>query len=218
MTELNAAIRNIHIPRRMTKLPISDKGFPIPWFVHYENGISDFRAIGRGKIEAAIQWKKCWLCGEKLGSHMVFTIGPMCIVNRTSAEPPSHLDCAQYAVRACPFLNNPRMRRNEKDMIKEGKNPGGIMLERNPGVTALCITKSYQPFKVNNGMLIKIDDPEYVLWYSEGRVATKTEVQAAIASGLPFLEELAKEEGPEAVQELYKMVLRAQVLLPKEET
>lgn len=214
MTELNAAIRNIPIPRRMTKLPINDKGFPIPWFVHNENGISDFRVIGRGKIEDAVKWKKCWLCGEKLGINMVFTIGPMCSINRVSAEPPSHLDCAQYAVRACPFLNNPRMRRNEKNM--EGKNPGGIMLERNPEATALWVTHHYERFKVQNGWLIHLGDPEYVLWYKEGRTATRPEVQAAIAGGLPHLEKLAIEEGKEATEELYKAILRAQQFLPKE--
>ena len=59
---------------------------------------------------------KCWLCGQTLGKHMTFPIGPMCAITRTTAEPPSHLACAEYAVKACPFLSQPRMRRNERDL------------------------------------------------------------------------------------------------------
>lgn len=214
MTELNAAIRNIPIPVRMNKLSINDKGFPIPWFVHIdENGIDDFRIIGRGKIMDAINWRKCWLCGQTLGTYLVFTIGPMCTVNRVSAEPPSHLSCAEYAVRACPFLNNPRMRRNEKDM-PDHKDVGGYMLPHNPGATALWVARDYKPFQVSNGLLIQIGEPDRVLWYVEGREATRAEVEDSIDNGLPFLKQLAEQDGPEAIEELNQAIIKARKFMP----
>lgn len=213
--QLNAAIKDIPIPFRMRALLINDKGFPIPWFVHIDhNGKADFRIIGRGKVVEAINKRKCWLCGQQLGTYQVFTIGPMCVVNRVSAEPPSHLSCAEYAVRACPFLNNPRMRRNEKDFPEDGKALGGLMIMRNPGVTALWVARDYKPFKVDNGMLIRIGLPDRVLWYAQGREATRAEVDESIDSGLPILKKEAASQGKGAVEELDKAILIARKLMP----
>jgi hypothetical protein len=36
----------------------------------------------------------------------------------------------------------------------------GMTIERNPGVTMIWETLSYEPFKVDNGWLIKVGDPE----------------------------------------------------------
>jgi len=46
-----------------------------------------------------VRHKRCWLCGQPLGKFMCFVVGPMCAINKTSAEPPSHRDCALYAVQ-----------------------------------------------------------------------------------------------------------------------
>lgn len=214
MTELNTAIRNIPVPPRMAHLPISPKGFPVPWFVAWIDGLPDFRVIGPGKIADAHRQKKCWLCGERTGRHMVFTIGPMCTVNRVSGEPPSHLACAEYAARACPFLTKPNMRRNEAEMPAEGKNPAGIMLKRNPGVTALWVTEKYKLMRAGDGVLFLVGEPERVHWYCEGRTATRAEVMASISSGMPFLEAEAVKEGPEALRELATCFARSLALLP----
>jgi hypothetical protein len=211
---LNESIREIPIPDRMRHLPISSKGYPVPWFVAIVDGVPDFRVIGPGKIVYAHNHRKCWLCGDTLGVHKIFTIGPMCTVNRISAEPPSHRDCAEYAVRACPFLSKPNMRRNEVDMPEDGKNPAGIMIKRNPGVTALWITKRYSLMHVDNGVLFHVGEPERVDWYAQGRPALRHEVQASIMSGLPILEKVAMREGPEAMKELQQCFIDSAALLP----
>jgi hypothetical protein len=46
-----------------------------------------------------------------------------------SAEPPSHRECAEYAVRACPFLTRPLAVRNERGL--DGFEPAGVMIKRN---------------------------------------------------------------------------------------
>jgi hypothetical protein len=215
MPELNASIRNIPIPTRMISRPISPRGYPVPWFVAEVNGEYDFRVIGPGKLERAHNQKLCWLCGEKLGRHIVFVIGPMCTVNRVSAEPPSHLACAEYAARACPFLANPRMRRNEIDMPWNGEAPAGTMLKRNPGVTALWITDRYRVMRVDNGILFNIGEPGYVRWYCEGRDATRAEVEESIASGIPLLRNEAIKDGPEGIAELDRYIEVSRQLLPE---
>lgn len=214
MTELNAAIRAIPIPPNMRRLPISPKGFPVPWFVAFIDGAPDFRVIAPGKIGTAHRRKCCWLCGQPLGQYLAFTIGPMGAVNRISAEPPSHHACAQYAAAACPFLTKPNMRRNEADMPEEAQEAPGTMIKRNPGVVALWITRKYQLMRAGDGVLFKVGDPERVEWYAEGRPATRAEVEASIASGYPLLEREAAQEGTEAMAALSACLGRAQALLP----
>src|SRR5438132_506337 len=82
---------------RISQLPIDDAGRPVPWFVAWVDGKPEFRVVGPGKREEAYAKRKCWVCGQQLGSYLVFVIGPMCALNRISSEPPSHKDCAIFA-------------------------------------------------------------------------------------------------------------------------
>ncbi|TYL87480.1 hypothetical protein FXB38_04460 [Bradyrhizobium cytisi] len=160
-----------------------------------------------------VRHKRCWLCGQPLGKFMVFVIGPMCAVNRVSAEPPSHRKCALYAVQSCPFLTQPKMRRNEKDM-PEHLAPAGIMLRRNPGVTMLWTTQSYTIFKAGNGALFNVGEPVQVEFFAEGRTATRDEIMASISTGMPSLRQMAERDGAEAVAELQVQYDRAMGLVP----
>ncbi len=215
MNLLNASILGIPIPPRMSRRPISDKGFPVPWFVANVNGVPDFRVADTEKLVMAVKRKLCWLCGQQLGVHLVFVLGPMCTINRTSAEPPCHLECADYSVRACPFLTKPAMRRNEKDLPEEHSPPPGVMIKRNPGVTALWVTKSYKVFRDGHGgALFNPGDPEQVLWFAQGRKATREEVAASIESGMPILLQVAEDEGADAVAALHEHVQTARAYLP----
>lgn len=217
MTELNSAIALIGMPKRIARLPISSRGYPVPWFVAHVNGDWDFRVIAPGKIEAAISQKRCWICGDILGRYLCFVVGPMCTVNRVSAEPPSHAECGLYAAMACPFLTNPRMRRNEKDMQPDKVDPAGVMILRNPGVTALWITKTYKLFSPGNkggGVLFNMGEPTNVAWFAEGRMATRAEVDESMRTGLPTLEKAAQDDGADAIASLSKCVESAKRYLP----
>ncbi len=202
------------VPPRMEYLPHDHRGFPVPWFVAWIDGVPDFRVIGPGRVQKAIRENRCWLCGHPRGVHSTFVIGPMCAVNRVSSEPPCHLECAEFAAKACPFLANPRMRRNEKDLPEETSEPAGQMIKRNPGVTLLWTTKSFRVVNVENGQLIQVGDPDSVQWFKEARAATRGEVIVSIDSGLPALREMAEREGPEAMRELDHAVAAIQSLLP----
>lgn len=198
----------------MKHLPLSDEGYPIPYFVPNFDGKPEFRGFDPDKMRVCVRHQRCWLCGQPLGRFMAFVIGPMCSVNKTSAEPPSHYDCAFYAIQACPFLTQPRMRRNEKDMPEDSRDAPGIMLKRNPGVTLIWVTRGYKPFKADGGVLFRIGDPQRVEFYAEGRKATHDEIMASIDSGMPILRGMAEQDGPEAVAELEKMYTNAMELVP----
>lgn len=183
------------LPIRMRHLPLDERGYPVPWFVGYVNGKPDFRAIKPNGIASAYKGNTCWLCGHPLGTYKACVVGPMCGVNRITSEPASHLECAEYAARACPFLTRPLASRNERDM-PEGSDMAGIGIKRNPGACLIWITKQLKPFKVNNGILFELGPPTQITFWTKGRRATRAEIDQAVGSGLPLLAEYAKRDGP----------------------
>lgn len=206
----------VPIPARMQRLPMDPtRPYLVPWFVAWIDGRPDFRVIRQGGIEDAVRLNLCWLCGQQLGAFRAFVIGPMCAVNRVSAEPPSHRDCAVYAAQVCPFLTRPTMRRRESGIEEYKGNVAGIMIDRNPGVALVWVTRNYRPFADGGGgVLFRIGEPTETLWFAEGRVATGNEVRASIATGLPILREMAQQDGEPATAELERLVGNAMALVP----
>lgn len=221
---------DIPMPERMRHLRRDHRGFAIPFFVAWlddqqrevtpPNGVPDFRILSPGRMMLCKRDRLCWLCGQKMGRWLVFAIGPMCAATRTTLEPPAHLECARYGVQVCPFLTRPRMRRNDVGM-PEGHWAPGLTIDRNPGVTALWVTRSYETFRVDGdggstpGALIRVGEPDRIEWWREGRAATREEVEASIDSGLPILREHADRQGTLARRELDTVFLpRLRELLP----
>jgi len=194
------------LPVRMQSLPIDERGYVVPWFVAWLDGKPEFRAMDAEKFRRAIKERRCWVCGERLGVNLCFVVGPMCGVNRTSSEPPCHLECGRWSARNCPFLSNPRMVRQEDEQVGYSKLKQAFGIARNPGVALLWITRAYEVFE-NPGQrgsyLITMGTPESVEWWAEGRRASRAEVVASIDEGLPNLEVLARVEkgGMEALME-----------------
>jgi diacylglycerol O-acyltransferase len=65
------------------------------------------------------------------------------------------------------------------------------------GVTLIWITRSYRPFRTGQKWLITVGDPERLIWYARGRLATRAEVDESIASGLPLLMDVAVKQDAE---------------------
>lgn len=197
------------MPPRIAALQVDPvRGYPVPWFVAWVDGKPEFRMADGTKMRRAIREKLCWVCGQKLDQNLAFLIGPMCAVNRISAEPPSHPKCAKFSVRACPFLSKPQMDRRENDLPPSG-GCAGIMIRRNPGVSLIWVTRSYSLVKDGNGVLFRIGEPIALTAWREGRVATTDEIRESFDSGLPKLQEMALAQGAEAVTELAKVAALA---------
>jgi hypothetical protein len=148
-------------------------------------------------LSNAMRFNLCWVCGNPNGKHVTFVSGPMCGVNRTSAEPPSHYDCARWSAEHCPFLANPNKERRVGALPAHTQMPG-IGILRNPGVTLLWTTSKgwgYEVVRPNGpiggGILYRMGEPERVEWLRYGRSATRSEVIASIRAGLPELKRYA---------------------------
>jgi len=144
-------------------------------------------------------------------------------INRTSSESPSHRDCAEFAVRACPFLTQREEERRTVGLPGEISQPPGFGIAHNPGVALLWITKTYRPWPVPEeavreagaqpGVLFEMGEPLVIECYREGREATRAEVATAIEQGLPYLRETARSQGPRAVAELLAQIRAFEQLL-----
>jgi hypothetical protein len=207
------------LPARLqAHLPIDDRGYPVPWFVAWIDGKPDHRIVDEAKLHEAIRAGRCWVCGQQLGRFQAYVIGPMCAVTRTNGEPPSHRECAEWSARACPHLSRPYARR--RDAYPEGVTPpAGVGLTRNPGAVGVWITRHPARQRAAGGgqpgVLFDLPDPLEVLWFCEGRAATRAEVEESIDSGLPLLLEHAPSGGSDAeARELEGLVEQTRPLLP----
>lgn len=206
------------LTERLKKLPLDERGYPVPFFVAWVDGKPEFRAADASKRHRCFKEKLCWVCGGKLGHKLAFVLGPMCIITRTTAEPPAHFDCAEWSVRGCPFLAKPQMdRRRDEDYddlkTKMHARDVGVPIDRNPGVCAIWITDSYKLFNDGRGgTLINVGEVKAISWWCQGRGATRAEVEASIDSGLPILKSACPT--PAEIAELEKQEAKARKLLP----
>jgi hypothetical protein len=216
-----------NLPPRIASLPKDGRGFPIPKFIEW---FKDGKAVPPGSLDASPDFRYaradfrawafktglCWVCGQTLGVHKVYVIGPMCVINRTTSEPASHRDCAEFAAKACPFLIRPRMRRIGFDE-DEPHVVSGHSIDRNPGCICLYETRKAKAFRPEGGgWLIRLGEPDRVDWWAEGRQATRAEVLASMMSGYPLLADEARKDGPEALHDLARMRADALRFLPAE--
>lgn len=211
-------------PVAMQFMPKDHRGYVVPFFVEWINGKPDFRVIDGRKMRRCVLENLCWLCGGPLARTVAYVIGPMCAINRVSSEPPSHVECGEYACRVCPFLTMPKALRREAGLPAEMLQPAGVGLSRNPGVTLLWTTRDRlrkiqvrpEPGDraIRGGVLFFVGNPIEVRWFSQGREASRAEVLDSIESGLPSLREPAQAQGPEAVAALERMHAQAMELLP----
>jgi len=198
------------LPYRLRSLPVF-RGYPVPWFVAWPNGPDgepEFRAADGEKWTRAVREKLCWVCGERLGRNYAFVLGPMCGINRTTAEPPCHFECATWSCRNCPFLSKPYMKRREDEELEAAASEtvqSGHMIKRNPGAVLVWVTRSYELFDDGKGgILIRVGKPDSLEWFAEGKKANRAQVVRSIDTGLPLLEALC-EGRPGDLKHLHEM-------------
>lgn len=202
------------LPTRMKRLAIDERGYPVPWFVAWVDGRPEFRVADSAKMFRARRFGYCWICGSNVGAVKTFLIGPMCCVNRITSEPPSHVECAEFAALACPFLTLPKAQRRDANMPPGASDPAGLMIDRNPGVCCLWTTNRFRLFDAGNGFLYRIGEPTSIAFYTEKRRASRAEVLASIDTGMPILRRIAEDDGVRAVVALESEYCRMLPLLP----
>lgn len=212
------------MPLGISLLKTDARGYPVPWFVDRKadkaDGQPDFRIMDHAHLKLAIREKRCWVCGLPIREpDMAFVAGPMCGINRTSAEPPCHVYCARWSAQACPFLSHPKRVRDDAG-LPEDRHVAGIGIMRNPGVAMVWTCEGYETFRPHvggDGVLFQLGEPLRVEWYAHGRAATYAEVVESVETGLPLLLRSAAQEGAAALFDLGRMTERFMALLPPQD-
>lgn len=192
------------MPPRIAALPRDARGYPVPRFVQWKDGVPLFPVMDGEHVRRCIKRRVCWICGDVLGREMTFVVGPMCCVNRASSEPPSHRSCAVYAATVCPFLARPHMKRTPE---RDDTIPApGIMVDENPGASALWTTRAYETIRAprgNAGILFLIGDPTDVTWFASGQRAEPAEILEAFETSVVRLRTIAERlDNAEGMREL----------------
>jgi hypothetical protein len=202
-------------PTAMRGRPIDHRGFYVPWFVTAkdENGHWDFRRVDPNRVREAYQRKVCWISGEPLGSYKSFVIGPMCCINRITAEPPVKREIAEWSVRVCPWLSNPQAKR---PLLDEGsfRPAPGLMVMDNPGISCIWTIKG-DGYQMNRDRLIRLGDPVHVAFYKNKEKASDLEIREALKIGGRRLMDIAEPEGPEAINLLGMYLMEAAATITK---
>lgn len=183
-------------PARVARLPADPRGFPVPWFVAWRDGVPHFPAVDAEKLGVAWRDERCWVCGDKLGAWRGWVVGPMSVIEGATPEPPSHCDCAAFAVIACPHLTSAHARPSPVHGAAQGYAAQANVVQVASGATAIWVTKGRgaTPFQAGGGMLFLLDEPARLDWYAGPRRATADEVRKAVAVGLPILRRAAEAE------------------------
>lgn len=193
MNDLSVPFDQIETPARLLGLVRTERGYPVPYFVQWIDAVPDFRVVDPHKMANCVKGDLCWICGKPMTAMRLraFVGGPSCVINRISAEPPSHNDCAAYAAQACPFLAHPKMvRPDDNDLLAAGTavtNPAAEIVERNPGVCAVWTPERYTIHPHGASLLWRLEAMGNIEWYAHGRLATRCEVQDALETALAAL-------------------------------
>lgn len=203
-------------PTAMTGRPVDHRGFYVPWFVtaKTDDGLWDFVRIDPRRIREAYDREICFISGEPLGRYRSFVIGPMCCINRITAEPPSKREIAEWSTRVCPFISNPMAKRPDLEDGTYNAAPG-VMIPDNPGVIAIW-TVDRHDYTMDRNRIINLGDPSHLAFYTHKREATPDEVRKAMVFGANRLLDMAQQQSAESVQYLEEVYLpRVQQLILK---
>lgn len=158
-------------PPAVAALPKDARGYPIPVFAKImPDGTPDFTVLNeRGWFDNVIK-KRCAICGTKMSGLFALVGGPGSMESRIFVDGPMHKDCAEYALKACPFLAAPKfqyMRTHpEVKGVKITVNPE--MSTERPEKFGLGITSGYVLQRHGQGVVVSAARWVSKTWWKNG--------------------------------------------------
>jgi hypothetical protein len=176
------------VPTAILRLPKDARGDFVPWHAKWYGSRPELMVPGEGKFNRAVAGGRCWICGERLWRAVLcFVLVPREVIERVAAEPPSHADCAAFAVR------------------------GGFKPVEPAAVKAIYKARTFKVFTLGNGSperRIRLAEPVDVAWWKGGRPATRAEVASELRAWYVHLPRNG------AIEDGFKRALR---LLPSDD-
>jgi len=146
-------------PEQIRALPICPRRkLPIPFSAarrtepeHDGRVVGDFTITDHDRVGRCAAERLCGVCGLRLGYWIAFLGGPQSAESARGAysDPPMHEECAEWALRLCPYIVSHRVPRRS-DLI----DPAGAAVARPPGedpahpeAWVIAVTRSYKTFQ-----------------------------------------------------------------------
>jgi hypothetical protein len=173
---VNKPMDAIPIPQRMSHLPLDRRGYPIPWIVMRDAvGRPHFTINDHKRVAECGKFGLCGISGKPLGKFVRsnpykgawFVGGPASFYHEGGAflDPPVHRECAEYALKVCPYLANPSYgKRIDDGTLKDEHIPAGMAIvktedsvgsmESRPQIFILGLARRYEMFEPRPGTLL----------------------------------------------------------------
>lgn len=169
----------------MRTLARDKRGYPIPFIVlRDKTGLPQFTINDVRRTEDCRTKRLCSICGKRFDRHQGkdetwFVGGSRCFLHERGAfvDPPVHLECAEYALRVCPFLAAPyyAKRIDDAKLAPDGL-PDGMALARAdymppqlPERFGLGLTLSFRYHDRGANSLYTVARWEYVEFWRAGQ-------------------------------------------------
>lgn len=187
----------VEVPRYMRGRPIWN-GFYVPYFVTWykdrrqvhesvAGAEPSFPTIDKTREALCRRRRYCWICGRQMGTFKCFVMGPLAALQRISSEPPSHRECAVYAVQVCPFMIGGYDMVDAPDTINDDQQVFEEMSTKNEQLNVIWVCHDYtlQPADPSRGLFIyQMGQPSDVLLYHRGRPATLAQAVERVTNAI----------------------------------
>lgn len=162
----------VPMPENIALLPVNDDGFPIPHFVADESETGqerDIRVASARKMIECHKKRRCWICGKIMRkrvelraggfgwewTELAWIGGPLAIKNRAYTDYAAHEECAVYAAKVCPHLNDPSHKYAGKRELPEGSRPPEGAIMRHPHVVVIAMSDTYEAVRVRQDIIFR---------------------------------------------------------------
>lgn len=158
-----------HVPERIARLRHYGR-FPVPITVPWDaRDVPDFTAVDVANYRRVVLHKLCGICGEPLDYYMAFIGGPRSMTSRCFSDPAMHVECAEYAVRTCPYLgmrmagfvSRPHRAGSRQDTVV------GLATER-PDRFGLLVTRGFKVTEERSIVVLRAGRVIRIDWYVNG--------------------------------------------------
>lgn len=169
------------IPQRMRTRPKDARGYPVPFIVMIDKtGLPQFTINDVRRVADCHSKRLCAICGKRHDKQVWFVGGSRCFLHPHGAfiDPPMHHDCAEYALRVCPFLALPSYSRRVEDrkLKPEGRHEDlkivrtDFMNPMQPELFGLGSADSYRikGSAVHGDQILIVDRWNYVEFWKAG--------------------------------------------------
>jgi hypothetical protein len=139
--------KDVPMPPAVAALPRDARGIPVPAFVYRADDWQpgqplDLRILDTDAALTMMKVRCCGVCGGPCGYRLWFIGGPMCLYNRIF-ETPTHRECAEYAMLACPHLNNSRHEYSTRPVADIHTHGDVNLIKTRPKYQVLISTRGY---------------------------------------------------------------------------